>query len=111
MTSNQSLVPDSNKFIYAVLKLADQRGEFNRSEAVTAMVEYFKLQDEAQKERTANGHELRHKNRTLRAISNLKNAGLLEWEGPGRYSITALGRKEFANSGGVITHWYLREKT
>lgn len=103
-------VPTSNDYIFAVLDWASRRGEFERREAVDSMVAHFNLSDEAQMERTANGHALRHENRTMRAISNLKNAGFIAWKAPGRYEITDLGRRELATSGGKLTHGYLRER-
>ena len=105
-------IPNSNKFIYAVLKFANQRSnEFHCSEAREAMARHFNLSSAEKRELTEGGNEARYKNRTSRAIFGLKTyGGLLRSKRRGYYEITKRGKEELKRSNGRITLAYLQKK-
>lgn len=112
MSTKKSSIPSSSDFIYAILKFADKRtGEFHCSEAREAMARHFNLSPAEKRELTAGGNEVRYKNRTSRAMSNLKLYGdLLRSKRRGYYEITRRGREELKRSNGEITLAYLQKK-
>ena len=112
MSAKKSSIPNSNDFIYAVLKFASKRvNEFHCGEAKEAMARYFNLSSAEKQELTAGGNEARYKNRTSRAISDLKiYGGLLRSKRRGYYEITEKGKEELKLSNGRITLAYLQKK-
>ena len=116
MNNANSSVPKSNCFYYAVLRFASDRkkegkGVFHRQEAMKEMVKVFRLSSAAIDEPTEKRKAPRYKNRTSRAISNMKLYGeLLRWKGAGCYEITPRGEKVLKLMGKDITPSYLRRK-
>lgn len=103
-----SVIPSMSKFLPPILRWASKRqGEFHRSEAMEAMAIHFKLSLAAKRELTGKRNMPRYKDRTSRAISHLKQAGLLELLGKGYYEITDAGKEEAFFSGDAMTTTYL----
>src|SRR5574344_472833 len=72
-------------------------------------IEYFKISEKEQEEKTPNGKQLLFYNRIAWAISYLRTGGLIESPERGKYVITDLGKKTLLNPPDKITIRYLKE--
>lgn len=85
-------IPDFQTIMLPVLELAADGQEHAVAEVVVALGERFKLSPEELSQMLPSGSQRTFSNRTQWATSYLRNAGLLEATGRGRFRITAEGQ-------------------
>lgn len=84
-------IPDFQTLMLPVLKLAGDGQEHTSAEAVESLAQQFQLSDEERGQLLQNGQP-RFNNRVGWATTYLKEAGLLQSPGRGRFEITEKGR-------------------
>jgi restriction system protein len=84
-------IPDYQSIMLPLLQLAGDGQEHIIGDAVEKLAEYFQLTDEDRREPLPSGQQPRFDNRTHWARTYLKQAGLLESTGRGRFRISRRG--------------------
>jgi restriction system protein len=91
-------VPDFQSLMLPLLKIAGDGQEHTASEVVDALVLQFKLTDGERKELLPSGRQARFDNRVAWARAHLKQAGLVESTGRGRFRVTERGLEVLRSS-------------
>jgi restriction system protein len=85
-------IPDFQTIMLPLLELAADGAEHRVSESVGKLADRFGLTPEERAQMLPSGTQATFSNRTNWAVSYLRNAGLVESTGRGRYRITDVGR-------------------
>jgi len=86
-------IPDFQSVMLPLLELAADGQEHTASETIEILAQHFELTDEERREMVPSGQQRRFDNRVTWSRSYMKNAGLLEYPGRGRFQITERGRQ------------------
>lgn len=100
-------VPDYQSLMLPVLQIAGDGQEHTINEAIEGIAAYFGLTDQDRKELLPSGKQFRFDNRVHWARSYLKQAGLLENTGRGRFCITQRGLQVLRNNPPFINREFL----
>jgi len=101
-------IPDYETVMLPLLKVAGEREELTVRDAIEELAERFGLSEEEREELLPSGRQRRFDNRVSWARTYMKEAGLLEATGRGRFRITALGREVLAQKPERIDQGFLR---
>lgn len=102
-------VPDYQSLMLPVLQIAGDGQEHTINEAIEDIAAYFGLTDQDRKELLPSGKQFRFDNRVHWARSYLKQAGLLENTGRGRFCITQRGLQVLRSNPPHINREYLEQ--
>jgi restriction system protein len=105
----KEMIPDFQTAMLPLLQQMKDGKIYNPTLLRAVVIEYFKITDEEQIEKTPNGKQLLFYNRTAWAISYLRTSGLIESPARGKYIITDLGKKVLLNPPDRITIKFLKE--
>lgn len=102
-------IPDYQSIMLPLLQLAGDGREHVIGDAIETLAEYFQLTDEDRRELLPSGQQARFDNRTTWARTYLKQAGLLENTGRGRFRITRRGIDVLKAQPDFINNAFLRQ--
>ncbi len=102
-------IPDYQSIMLPLLQLAGDGREHVIGDAIERLAEYFQLTDEDRRELLPSGQQARFDNRTHWARTYLKQAGLLESAGRGRFRITSRGSDVLNSRPDFIDNAFLRQ--
>ncbi len=102
-------VPDYQTLMLPVLQIAQDGNEHSISEAIEILSESFHLTDEDRSELLPSGQQFRFNNRVSWARSYLKQAGLLQNTGRGKFRITERGFEVLQRNPSYINQSFLQQ--
>lgn len=103
------MIPDYQKILLPLLKLAENGEVHKYREAINNLAEKFELTEEEKKELLPSGNDKVFDNRVGWAKTYLKKAGLLEYPKRGYFKITDRGLKVLKEDPDKITSKYLKK--
>lgn len=102
-------VPDYQTLMLPVLQAAQDGNEHTISEVIEFLADSFHLTTEDRSELLPSGQQFRFDNRVHWARSYLKQAGLLQNTGRGKFRITQRGYETLQNNPGYINQDFLQQ--
>jgi restriction system protein len=102
-------VPDYQKLMEPLLRIAGDGKEHSFGETVESVAKHFKLSEDERKELLPSGTQAKFENRLAWAITYVSKAGLLERTGRGRFRITERGNKVLISDPAEISTKFLRQ--
>ena len=102
-------VPDYQTLMLPVLQVAQDGNEHTMSEVVQILADAFHLTSEDRSELLPSGQQYRFDNRVHWARSYLKQAGLLQSTGRGKFRITERGLNVLGSSPAYINQAFLQQ--
>lgn len=102
------MIPDFQTAMLPLLQKMQDGKVYDSTLLRKVAIEYFKITEDEQKERTPNGKQLLFYNRIAWAISYLRTGGLISSPERGKYIITDLGKKVLENPPEKITIKFIK---
>lgn len=102
-------VPDYQKFMLPVLRIASDVAEHSTGEVHDTVAEQFSLSEEDKNELLPSGTQTKLKNRISWAVIYLTKAGLLERTGRGRFKIADRGLKVLNSKPSEVNTRFLKQ--
>ncbi len=102
-------VPDYQTLMLPVLQVASDGNEHSISEVVEILADSFQLSTEDRSELLPSGRQFRFDNRVHWARSYLKQAGLLQSTGRGKFRVTERGLKVLQSNPEYVNQAYLQQ--
>ncbi len=102
-------VPDYQTLMLPVLQVGQDGNEHTISEVIEILADSFHLSAEDRSELLPSGRQFRFDNRVHWARSYLKQAGLLQNTGRGKFQITERGFAALQNNPGYINQNFLQQ--
>jgi restriction system protein len=103
-------IPDFQTVMLPLLRFASDDGEHAVREATDALADQFQLTSDEREQLVPSGQQRTFSNRVSWAVSYLKQSGLLESPGRGRFRISQRGRDVLTSPPDRITIRYLAER-
>jgi restriction system protein len=103
------MIPDFQRIMLPLLRLAKDRREHTLREAIESLAEMFQLTPAERKELLPSGRQPTFENRVGWANTYLKKAGLLESTGRGRFRMTDRGRDVLEGEPSAIDIGFLEQ--
>ncbi len=102
-------VPDYQKFMFPILRIASDGAEHSTGEVHDTLAEQFSLREEDKNELLPSGTQSKLKNRVSWAVIYLTKAGLLERPGRGRFRIAERGLKVLGSKPSEVNTRFLKQ--
>lgn len=102
-------VPDYQKFMFPILRIASDGTEHSTGEVHDTLAEQFGLSEEEKNELLPSGTQTKLKNRVSWAVIYLTKAGLLERPGRGRFRIAERGLKVLSSKPSEVSTRFLKQ--
>ncbi|MEW6247551.1 MAG: winged helix-turn-helix domain-containing protein [Nitrospirota bacterium] len=102
-------VPDYQKFMLPILKIAGDREEHSSGEVIDTVARQFSLSEQDLGEMLPSGTQAKFPNRVVWAVTYLAKAGLLERTGRGKFRITDRGLKVLSSRPSEIDAKFLKQ--
>ena len=102
-------VPNYQKFMLPILKIAGDRKEHSSGEVIDTVAMQFGLSEQDLGEMLPSGTQAKFPNRVVWAVTYLAKAGLLERTGRGKFRITDRGLKVLNSGSTEIDTKFLKQ--